>query len=470
MHAAVNRGNHESARMPDAIEAYQEEIQEKISSGQARVVLWDDIKDNPPEQLKISPLAMIPHKSRKFRAILNLSFDLKMSTHTVPSVNEATKKTSPEGTLDQLGSVLPRLIAAVAQTAEDEVVFFAKYDIKDGFWRMKVEDGAEYNFAYVMPQEDGQPVRLVIPTSLQMGWTESPSYFCAASETARDVAEVYAKADKLEEHYLEQYTKLEDDYKNLPSGGLSEDLAHCFEVFVDDFIGAAIPRTKEDLTHLSRALLHAIHDVFPASPDTPENDPESLKKLKKREGAWAVRKDILGWELQGKEKTVQLEGAKFDKLMNLTKEALRSKSGMPFKKYESMLGKMRHASWGVPGSNGLFTPFNRIIAQKPTTVWFRERSPLTVALRDWRSIFKEALKEPTHVRQLFRGEPNIAGIVDASGEGVGGVVFGMTDDIVPTVFRFEWPEDVKRQLQTESNPDGTITNSAWKWQDWSSFG
>mmetsp|Transcript_15405 Transcript_15405/g.35256 ORF Transcript_15405/g.35256 Transcript_15405/m.35256 type:complete len:556 (-) Transcript_15405:1075-2742(-) len=324
---------------------------------------------------------------------------------------------------------------------------------------MSVEEGAEYNFAYVMPQAEGEPVRIVIPTQLQMGWTESPSYFCAATETARDIAEIYAKADKLEPHYLEEYTKLEDDFKHLPSGGLSGDLAHCFEVFVDDFIGAAIPRTKEDLTHLSRALLHAIHDIFPASPDDPENDPESLKKLKKREGAWAVRKDILGWELQGKDKTVQLDEGKYDKLMTLTKEALRSKSGMPFNQYEKMLGKMRHASWGVPGSNGLFTPFNRVIAQKPKTVWFRQKSALTIALRDWRSIFKESLKTPTHVRQLVRGEPNIAGIVDASGEGVGGVIFGMTDDVVPTVFRFEWPEEVKRQLQTENNPNGTITNS-----------
>jgi len=97
MHAAVERGNHDSAKERDAIESYQEEIKEKVRSGQARVVLWDDIKDDPPEQLKISPLAMIPHKSRKFRAILNLSFGLRMSTHTVPSVNESTQKSRRTG-------------------------------------------------------------------------------------------------------------------------------------------------------------------------------------------------------------------------------------------------------------------------------------------------------------------------------------------------------------------------------------
>ncbi len=64
----------------------------------------------------------------------------------------------------------------------------ATWDIKDGFWRLDVEEGAEWNFAYVLPQRTGQPIYLVVPTSLQMRWVESPPFFCTASETARDVA------------------------------------------------------------------------------------------------------------------------------------------------------------------------------------------------------------------------------------------------------------------------------------------
>ncbi len=60
-----------------------------------------------------------------------------------------------------------------------------KWDIKDGFWRLDCQEGAEWNFAYVLPQAEGEPVRLVVSTSLQMGWIESPPYFCAASETGR---------------------------------------------------------------------------------------------------------------------------------------------------------------------------------------------------------------------------------------------------------------------------------------------
>jgi hypothetical protein len=50
----------------------------------------------------------------------------------------------------------------------------AKWDIKDGFWRMDCKAEEEYNFAYVLPQAAGKPIVLVVPTLLQMGWVESP--------------------------------------------------------------------------------------------------------------------------------------------------------------------------------------------------------------------------------------------------------------------------------------------------------
>ena len=90
-----------------------------------------------------------------------------------------------------MGQALSRIIHAFAKAEEDAKIFMAKWDIKDGFWRMDCEKGEEYNFAYVLPQEEGMPITLVVPTSLQMGWVESPPYFCAATETARDIASDY---------------------------------------------------------------------------------------------------------------------------------------------------------------------------------------------------------------------------------------------------------------------------------------
>ena len=57
-----------------------------------------------------------------------------------------------------MGSVLPRLIIAMAQSPDDATVFFSKFDIQDGFWRMINELGKEYNFAFVMPTTKDDPL------------------------------------------------------------------------------------------------------------------------------------------------------------------------------------------------------------------------------------------------------------------------------------------------------------------------
>ena len=84
-----------------------------------------------------------------------------------------------------------------------------KADIKDGFWRISVPKDQEYNFAYVLPQLDpnsDEDIMIVIPSALQMGWTSSPPIFCAATETARDVAEQLRTRPELPPHPLEDKT------------------------------------------------------------------------------------------------------------------------------------------------------------------------------------------------------------------------------------------------------------------------
>ena len=68
----------------------------------------------------------------------------------------------------------------------------------------------------------------------------------------------------------------------------------------------AFHKKKIHLDHVSRAIQHGIHDIFPPDNNNDE-DPTSYKKLKKGDGAWAICKDVLGWTLDGKLKTVKLE-------------------------------------------------------------------------------------------------------------------------------------------------------------------
>ena len=120
----------------------QVEAREKEQQGFAKIFKWEDLKENLPPEIKLSPLAMIPHKSRKYCTILNLSLKLKLAGYLLPSVNDATKKCAHEEAMDQISSVLPQIIEALASApVEDGDIMFRKLDTKDRFWRMVCQEG-----------------------------------------------------------------------------------------------------------------------------------------------------------------------------------------------------------------------------------------------------------------------------------------------------------------------------------------
>jgi hypothetical protein len=352
---AVERGPHQSAMSPEAIEHFATEIQEKIRTKQARLVAWDDIKDNPPLQLKISPIAAIPHKSKAFRSILDLSFRLRLKNGGIlAAVNDTTIKSAPKGVIDQLGECLTRIIHAFAEASDDAKIFMAKWDIKDGFWRMDCRNGEEWNFAYVLPQPEGSPTMLVVPTSLQMGWVESPPYFCTATETARDIATEYTDmpVGSIPAHKFSKYTANGESYGELAEDHDGQPFRTMIEVYVDDFMSLVIPISKSQLEHTAAAVMTGIHDVFPANDEDDGDDPISEKKLKKLEGQYSTAKTLLGFDFDGIHKTMWLEAAKREKLLTILRGWIRTghrgSAGIPFKEFESTIAKIRHAFTCIP--------------------------------------------------------------------------------------------------------------------------
>ncbi len=223
--------------------------------------------------------------------ILDLSFWLRLKNGGVQAaVNDTTTKTAPAGAIDQIGECLSPIIHAFAETDETAKVCMAKWDIKDRFWRMDCAEGEEWNFAYVLPQSAGEPVQLVVPTSLQMGWVESPPYFCTATETARDVTTDYINklVGALQKHKFERYVIGDAEYNALPeSCSPSNGFLYTIEVYVDDFMSLVIPVSREQLQHVATAVMTGIHDVFP--PDQEDsNDPISEKKLRQQEGQFST--------------------------------------------------------------------------------------------------------------------------------------------------------------------------------------
>ena len=462
---AIKKGAHPSAMEPVPAAQLRAETLEKVEQGYARLVAWDAIKNNPPKTLKISPIAAIPHKSRGFRMILDLSHGVTVAGNRYPSVNEATNPTlAPTASMAELGNVLPRLIFAVA-TAPDAQgpVLFSKLDIKDGYWRMVVPEEAEWNFAYVLPKmHPDEPVQLVIPSSLQMGWCDSPAYFCAASETARDVAEklTTTPVGSLDQHPLEHYLVPPDKWPEQEIEQHAAKFTHLLEVYIDDFIQLAQTQDPTQLTHLSRALLHAIHAVFPPPAITGHagEDPISLKKLHQGEGTWDTGKEILGWVFDGARRCIELPASKVERLTSELHQMARKRMA-PRKMFEQLRGRLRHACIGIPAGKGLMGPIDAALQGEKRWIKIKGNQVLRDALQDFATIIKVLGKRPTHCRELVATEPGYVGFCDASTLGAGGVWLAGTKSLNPVVWRVEWPEDIRNNVISFSNPHGTITNS-----------
>jgi hypothetical protein len=467
IYEAVRRGPHISALTPEEIAHFKEEAALKEKNGQARLLRWIDIRDNPPKQLKILPISAIPHKSKPFRSILDLSFPLRLCDGTtLSSVNDSTQKTAPQGSIDQMGHTLSRIIHAFASTDPSAKILMAKFDIKDGFWRLDCQDGEEYNFAYLLPHTPITPEKdwlIVVPTSLQMGWIESPGFFCAATETSRDIIDVYANTPlgALPEQKLESYALQSLHNLDLPNTS-TKLFQYMTEVYMDDFVSLLVGYLTEHVKHIAHATMMGIYDMFPPDP-IPDNNPISLKKLLKGDGNYSTSKSILGFEFDGIKKTLWLEDDKrlaiLAILKNWLQTAARSRHGIPFKEFESVIAKVRHAFTVLPEGRGLLSPCNTILRLKPRTVFLQTNSNLREAIYSIQTLLQESTNKPTWCGELVRGHPDYVGICNASSHGVGGVIIGEKLPCIPTVFRMEWPEIIRTNLVTQNNPTGLINNS-----------
>jgi hypothetical protein len=86
-------------------------------------------------------------------------------------------------------------------------------------------------------------------------------------------------------------------------------LQYVLKVYVDDFMLLIIPATKEEMLHVAKTVMTGIDDVFPAAADG-NNDPISLKKMKKGESQLSTRKMLLGFEFDGDKKMLWLKQEK----------------------------------------------------------------------------------------------------------------------------------------------------------------
>jgi hypothetical protein len=376
------------------------------------------------------------------------------------SVNDTTVRLAPEAPVKELGNVLHRMLDFMASVPSEEHIHFSKMDLADGYWRMVVEPEARWNFAYVMPLAPGEPIRLVIPRALQMGWNESPAYFCATTETAQDVGQHWiAKNKRLAKHKMESFTTPAEPAKRQSTDAPRYQMS---AVYVDDYCLAAVEdATGTLLKRTARATLHAIHSVFPTpeATGTPDaKDPISEKKLAKGDARWNTQKEILGYRLNGIHRTIQLPPDRADLLLKEV-EGILKKKRVPLKRFRLLAGRFQHAARILPAAKAFFTPLNNALKGTPAFIGLGRHSEVRHAILDFAAVIRDLASRPTQVTELVQEDLDYVGYCDASAFSAGGVWFGAEKHLSPIVWRVQWPKDVTNAVVLTTNPGGHLTNS-----------
>jgi hypothetical protein len=141
--ATVARGPHLMASTPEAIALFRDNIAYQVKVGFCKVMLWEDIKQLRPGNLKILPVAVVPQVGRHGRIILDLLFPMYQDVNGIvtavqASVYNTTILNAPSTPVREIGKVLPRLLHYMRDMPAGLHILFSKLDISNGFWRLIV--------------------------------------------------------------------------------------------------------------------------------------------------------------------------------------------------------------------------------------------------------------------------------------------------------------------------------------------
>ena len=289
-----------------------------------------------------------------------------------------------------------------------------------------VSEEDAWNFCFVLPSADSHaPKQIVVPTALQMGWCESPAYFCSATETACDIIDwlLYCLVP-LPPHPLEQQL--------LPSIPLHRKQGQqnraWIGVYMDDFLLAATSnKTSEYFICITHAGLSGIHFIFPPIIITGHQDgkePISVPKLECGDAKFATTKIILGFLFDGINKTTQLLPEKALSIICTTQKMLKKKT-CSLKTFQKVTSKLQHGALILPSAKELFTPVNEALKNNPKVIGLGQKSEVRLNLLDLLVLIHSLAMHHTHILEIAPGPADFIGFCDASTAGAWGVWFAL---------------------------------------------
>ena len=234
----------------------------------------------------------------------------------------------------------------------------------------------------------GETPLVAFPLVLPMGWTESPPYFCVATETVADLAnQKLEQGLTLPSHRLElraEAMSKEDDtdptfHASVAPRDYAAEPVTKVDVYLNDIIGIAQGASKAR-KRVTRAILHSLDEVIRPLEDGDSKfrtEPCSLKKLDKGDGSLSTSKETLGWLIDTRAMTIVLTERRHNCLLELLAQFPREEKRVSVQEWQNVLGELRSMSMAIPGSRGLFSTLQT--AFKPG----QHRLRLTIPIHDF---------------------------------------------------------------------------------------
>ena len=475
LQTAIHRGPHKSAN--EYIDYLEDEFIDMINKGQWIVIPYDLAKNLPG--LRLSPPGVIPQRGRRPRWICDYSWY---------DVNDDTLPLAPSEAM-QFGHALERflreLLLANPKFGPPHMI---KLDISDGFYRIALCPTDIPKLGVVFPSRPGCQKLVALPLVLPMGWKNSPPVFSAATETAADIANenIQNQEHTPNPHPLEQHAaQLDENHTNLrpslppatlyatpvpttrdPSLPNNKVPSSYVDVYVDDFIALA----QHDKPRIRKILLHAVDSIFRPTDFKDgiyRREPVSIKKLKQGDLSWNTTKLVLGWIIDTVAMTITLPAHRQERLGEILHSIPRTQKRISIKKWHKILGELRSMSLALPGARNLFSILQAALSASTMTGRIALKKGVHDSLNDFRWLYNDICHRPTRIAEVVPLLPSALGYHDAAGIGAGGVWFPATDLVPrqgtlqnePLLWRLQWPDDIRKQLVTEDNPNGTINNS-----------
>ena len=113
----------------------------------------------------------------------------------------------------------------------------------------------------------------------------------------------------------------------------------------------------------------------------------------------------------------------------------------------------------IPGAEGMISHIQAALVKAGSSNRIKVDRSTRDNLHDWKLLAEDISTRPTSIAEVVRHPLSIWQATDAAKAGMGGVVFDLTKQAEPIVWRQRFPADIQSRWVSDVNPRGEITNS-----------